>query len=346
MKILHTADVHLSSDQPRRLEALGKIIQLGRDENIDLLLVAGDLFDDDLQAELLRGAVRGLFSNLPFQVMAIPGNHDQRAFSDESFYGTEFRALTARPCATVDFEGWRLVAVPYANGSFASLAEDLRQAAAPDKKNILMLHCSWSLPHYTNEDYGGEDLRYLPVTEATLTGLGYDYILAGHFHASYRQRILPCGAVFVYPGSPVSITTREQGRRAVNLIDSKGCRPLLLDSWYCQTLEYALKVTNTEAILAQLARELTLHPDAYCTLTVRLTGYTQEKETLLQARLEQLLEDRANTHLEPLFRGVGQIFADPLYQRICQMLPQGGDNSALMETMLLDAFSQVLAEDK
>ena len=346
MKILHTADIHLSNDHPRRLEALGKILQHGRDENIDLLLVAGDLFDDDHQAELLRGTVRGLFSNLPFQVLVIPGNHDQRAFSEESFYGTEFRALTARPYSLVDINGWRIVAVPYGEGSFVSLREDLRQAADPDKKNILMLHCSWSLPHYTNEDYGGEDLRYLPVTEATLTGLGYDYILAGHFHASYRQRILPCGGVFVYPGSPVSITTREQGRRAVNLIDANGCRPLLLDSWYYQTLEYVLKVTNTEAILDQLARELTPHPDEYCNLTVRLRGYTREKETLLQARLDQLLHGRANTQLEPLFRGAGLIFADPLYQRISQRMGQGEENSELMESMLLDAFSQVLAEEK
>jgi len=345
MKIMHTADVHLSAAHPRRLETLGKIIQLGREENIDLLLVAGDLFDDDHQAELLRGEVRGLFSNLPFQVLAIPGNHDQRAFSEESFYGTEFRGLTAKPCTITDFDGWRLVAVPYGEVSFVSLSEDLRKAVDPDKKNILMLHCSWSLPHYTNEDYGDEDLRYLPVTEATLTGLGYDYILAGHFHANYRQRILPCGAVFVYPGSPISITSREQGRRAVNIIDSKGCRPLSLDSWYYQTLEYVLKVNNTEAVLDQLVRELAPHPDAYCLLNVRVKGYTREKETLLQAKLEQLLGARINTHLEPLFRGASEIFADPLYQRISQLMNKSEDNSELMETMLLDAFSRLLAED-
>jgi DNA repair exonuclease SbcCD nuclease subunit len=343
---MHTADVHLSTVHPRRLEALGKVIQLGLDENIDLLLIAGDLFDDDRQAELLRSSVRGLFSNLPFQVLAIPGNHDQRAFSDESFYGTEFRGLTAKPCTVVDFDGWRLVAVPYGEVSFVSISEDLRRAADPDKKNILVLHCSWSLPYYTNEDYGGEDLRYLPVTEATLTGLGYDYILAGHFHANYRQRILPCGAVFVYPGSPVPVTSREQGRRAVNIIDSKGCRPLPLDSWYYQTLEYVLKVTNTEAVLDQLARELAPHPDEFCTLNVRVKGYTQEKETLLQARLEQLLAGRNNTCLEPLFRGASEIFADPLYQRIRQLLEEGKEkNTELIDIMLLDAFSQLLAED-
>lgn len=344
MKIMHTADVHLSSHHPRRLEALSRVIQLGKDEHIDLLLVAGDLFDDDHQAQLLRGEVRGLFSDLPFQVLAIPGNHDQQAFTEESFFGTEFKALTTRPLAIEDFPDLRLVAVPYGEVSFVSLAEDLRQAVAPGKKNILMLHCSWSLPFYNNEDYGGEDLRYLPVTEATLTGLGYDYILAGHFHSSYRQRILPCKAVFVYPGSPVSITTREQGRRGVNLLDEKGCKQVLLDSWYYQDMEYILRVTNTDAILDQLERELASHPDEYCTLTVRIKGYSQENETSLQARVQQILGHRANTHLELLFRSAGEISADPLYQRIRQHMQ--GPNSQEMDDMLLDAFSQIHAEDR
>ena len=346
MKILHTADVHLHSSYPLRTEALRKVIQLGRDESIELLLIAGDLFDDNHQAELLRGTIRELFSNLPFQVLAIPGNHDQRAYADDSFFGTDFQALTARPYTTVDVQDWRLVALPYVAGSFVSIAGDLRQATAPDKKNILMLHCTWSLPHYTSDDYGGEDLRYLPVTEATLTGLGYDYILAGHFHSNYRQRLLPCGAVFVYPGSPISITSREQGRRSVNLLDAKGCRPMLLDSWYHQTLDYVLKVTNTESVLQQLARELALHPDEYCTLTVRLNGFSQEQEILLHKEFAKLLDGRVNTRFEPEFRSAARVFADPLYQRINQLMPTDAKDSRPLTEMLLDAFSQVLAEDR
>lgn len=345
MKIMHTADVHLSSNHPHRLQALSKVVQLGRDEHIDLLLVAGDLFDDDHQARALKGQVRDLFSNIPFKVVAIPGNHDQNAFTEESFFGTEFTALTTKPCSILDFPDLRLVGVPYGEVSFASLREDLIQAVAPGKINILMLHCSWSLPFHTDEDYGGEDLRYLPVTEATLTGLGYDYILAGHFHSSYRQRILPCKAVFVYPGSPVSITTREQGRRAVNFIDDSSCKPVLLDSFYYQTLEYVLQGANTDSMLAQLDREIALHPDEYCSLTVRVKGYTQEKETLLQAKLQQILASRLNTTLESEFHGAGEIFADPLYQRILQRIGQG-DGCREMEVMLLDAFSQIQGEGK
>ena len=345
MKIMHTADVHLSSHHPQRLQALRKVVELGRDEGIDLLLVAGDLFDDDQQARVLKGEVRDLFSNIPFKVVAIPGNHDQKAFAEESFYGTEFTALTAKPCSILDFPGWRLVGVPYGEVSFASLREDLTQAAAPGKKNILMLHCSWSLPFHTDEDYGGEDLRYLPVTEATLTGLGFDYILAGHFHSSYRQRILPCKAVFVYPGSPVSITAREQGRRAANFIDDSCCKAMWLDSLYYQTLEYFLDGTNTDIMLAQLEREIALHPDEYCTLTVRVKGYTQETESQLQAKLEQILASRKNTTLESRFHGVGEIFADPLYQRIRERIGQREDSQG-MEEMLVAAFSQIHGEDK
>lgn len=345
MKIMHTADVHLSSHHPQRLQALRKVVELGRDEGIDLLLVAGDLFDDDQQARVLKGEVRDLFSNIPFKVVAIPGNHDQKAFAEESFYGTEFTALTAKPYSILDFPDWRLVGVPYGEVSFASLREELKQAATPGKNNILMLHCSWSLPFHTDEDYGGEDLRYLPVTEATLTGLGYDYILAGHFHSSYRQRILPCKAVFVYPGSPVSITSREQGRRAVNFIADSRCKAIGLDSPYYQTLEYFLDGSNTDSMLAQLAREIALHPDEYCSLTVRVKGYTQEKESQLQATLQQILASRKNTTLIPDFHGVGEIFADPLYQRIRERIDQE-EGTQGMEEMLVAAFSQIHGEEK
>ena len=122
MKILHTADVHLHTEHPRRLEALQELVSLGREENIDLLLIAGDLFDDHQQAELLRGETRRLFSNLPYKVLAIPGNHDERAFSQDSFWGADFSALTQQPCSVQDFGAWRIVAVPYTTGSFASLA--------------------------------------------------------------------------------------------------------------------------------------------------------------------------------------------------------------------------------
>lgn len=347
MKIIHTADIHLHTSHPRRLEALEAITDLGREEKIDLLLVAGDLFDDHHQAELLRGEVRKLFSNLPYKVLAIPGNHDERAFSEETFHGNEFTALTQRPCTVSDYEDWRIVAVPYGDGSFASLTESLRAAVAQDKKNILMLHCTWSLPHYTGLDYGGDDLRYMPVTEEILQGLGYDYILAGHFHTSYRQRRLPCGALFIYPGSPVSVSTREQGRRSVNLIDDQGCRQILLDTWYFQTLDYRLDPNNTGTCIEELKKEILRHPDNICGLSINISGYIQGNEAELNSQLEQILRGRSNTNLDAAYRSAGQIYSDPLFLRFRSVLDTTDEpDSVAMENMLLDAFSQMLTEGR
>lgn len=348
MKIIHTADVHLHSSYPRRMQALEIITELGRAQNIDLLLIAGDLFDDHHQAELLRGKVRRLFSNLPYKVLAIPGNHDERAFSEESFHGNDFLALTEKPFTIHDFLDCRIVAVPYADGSFAPLAQGLRTATAPDRKNILMLHCTWSLPHYTSQDYGGDDLRYLPVTEENLQGLGYDFILAGHFHTNYRQRRLPCGALFVYPGSPVSISSREQGRRSVNIIDHQGCHQHLLDTWYCHSLDYNLDINNTAAVLDELRREILQHPDNLCELSINISGYIGGNEKELHKMLEGILAGRINTSLDTSYRSAGKIYSDPLFMRFQQCLDQAEvtEHRAEMETMLIDAFSQLLAEGK
>jgi DNA repair exonuclease SbcCD nuclease subunit len=281
-------------------------------------------------------------------VLTIPGNHDERAFTAETFYGNEFYALTDRPCTIHDHQDWRIVAVPYGDGGFSPLVETLRSATAPDKTNVLMLHCTWSLPHYTGQDYGGDDFRYLPITEEILTGLGYNYILAGHFHTTYRQRKLPCGAIFVYPGSPVSVTSKEQGRRSVNIVDEQGCRQHLLDTWYCHTLDYYFRPTDNTAVLEELAREISPHPDDLCDLTLKLTGYIRERETEFHQRVSQLIAGRANTTVEQLYRSAENIFTDPLYQRIKLLVEKEQDTEQkdLLETMMLDAFSQLLAEGK
>ena len=345
MKILHTADVHLNIQHPRRMEALLQVVDLGRQEDIDLLLIAGDLFDDQHQAEALRGEVRRLFSNLPYKILAIPGNHDERAFSQELYYGSNFSALTDRPVSIRDYGRWRLVALPYGEGSFAPLIDTLKQAVDPNKTNVLVLHCTWSLPHYSSDDYGGDQLRYLPVTEAMLTGLGYTYILAGHFHTAYRQRKLPCGAIFVYPGSPVSVSAREQGRRSVNIVDSQGCRQEILDTWYHQTLNYYLRM-NPQVMLQQLSRDLEQHPDEFCALTLNVQGYIQEAEGDFQAKLQALVADRTNTQVLPYYRYAGDICQDQLYQRCQQLVCRQEDTHRreLMGTMLLDAFAQLLGE--
>ncbi|MVM36306.1 exonuclease subunit SbcD [Spirosoma sp. HMF4905] len=86
MKILHTADWHLGKrlqDFQRLQEqqdVLAEIVQIADQEDVDLVLVAGDLFDTfnpDPQAEdLLYSTLKKLTAGGRRTVVAIAGNHD------------------------------------------------------------------------------------------------------------------------------------------------------------------------------------------------------------------------------------------------------------------------------
>ncbi|MEJ5102493.1 metallophosphoesterase family protein [Chryseobacterium sp. MYb328] len=86
MKILHTADWHLGKrlDRFSRLEeqasVMEEIIEIADEERVDLILVAGDLFDNFNPAveavELFYKTLKRLSQNGKRPVIAIAGNHD------------------------------------------------------------------------------------------------------------------------------------------------------------------------------------------------------------------------------------------------------------------------------
>jgi len=90
MKILHTADWHLGKrlQEYSRLEeqklVLDEICQIADRENIDLVLLAGDIFDSFNPAheavELLYKTLRRLSKNGTRPILAISGNHDSTQF--------------------------------------------------------------------------------------------------------------------------------------------------------------------------------------------------------------------------------------------------------------------------
>jgi len=62
MKVLHTADIHLREYGDNRWKALQKLIEIGKKEEVEVFVVSGDLFDKDIDAEVLRPKIREVFS--------------------------------------------------------------------------------------------------------------------------------------------------------------------------------------------------------------------------------------------------------------------------------------------
>lgn len=90
LKILHTADWHLGkrlqefSRLEEQREVLDEIIQIADQESVDLVLVAGDVFDafnpSHEAVELLFKTLRRLSDNGRRPVIVISGNHDSTQF--------------------------------------------------------------------------------------------------------------------------------------------------------------------------------------------------------------------------------------------------------------------------
>ena len=91
MKILHTSDWHVGKvlkgrDRLEEHEAvLRSIIQIARDEDVDLVLIAGDLFETAAPNARAQGLVMRTLLALREdgrQVVAIAGNHDNQNLLD------------------------------------------------------------------------------------------------------------------------------------------------------------------------------------------------------------------------------------------------------------------------
>ncbi|HLW20440.1 MAG TPA: exonuclease subunit SbcD [Cyclobacteriaceae bacterium] len=90
LRILHTADWHLGkrlqefSRLEEQKEVLEEMISIAEQENIDLVLLAGDIFDafnpSHEAVELLYKTLRRLSNNGKRPIVAISGNHDSTQF--------------------------------------------------------------------------------------------------------------------------------------------------------------------------------------------------------------------------------------------------------------------------
>jgi len=324
MKILHTADIHLSEKRPESLRSLELIIELAYENNVDLLTIGGDLFDTYKDAEALRIKVRKCFSGLDFPVIAIPGNHDNKVFRKSLDFGTSFQALTVEPVeiyASTD-ENINIVGVPFvdrvSDGLLSSLKDNRRDGAI----NILILHCTLDIA-FSSDDFGDEKEReYFSIDKTTLNSLGYDFILAGHFHSRFDKRRLGPNCVFVYPGSPLSLSWKETGKRGVALLDteSRTIQHLSLESsYYRDVLDVDVTIGNELEVIQQVNNWISDVKDDNGEFFVLIDGFGEMGEIEFREKLETHGD---NIEIVNEYRDVTRVIEHPLYQLFVEELEE------------------------
>jgi exonuclease SbcD len=181
MKIAITADVHLTSrDQhPERFHALENVLSQLVEQNIDILIIAGDLFDVTCTTpgEFEEIIKRKKYSKINLYI--IPGNHDP--FLTEGTFSLPNIKYIIRPELFKLTETVPFVFIPYIKSS--SIGEVLAASKFSIERGswVLVSHGDWlrgTLP--TNEC---ESNSYMPLSSRDLFIDKPKKVFLGHIHA-------------------------------------------------------------------------------------------------------------------------------------------------------------------
>jgi DNA repair protein SbcD/Mre11 len=259
MRILHTSDWHVGKvlkGQDRydeHVAVLGSIVRSARDEDVDLVLVAGDLFETAAPTAKSQGLVMRTLLALREdgrEVVVIAGNHDNQSLIEAVYrpvlgeIGMHVLGLPKRPAAggTISLRtragaDVKVAALPFLSHRYAVRAAEvlfhefaehaldyarrvgeivrlLTEGFSADTVNVIMAHGTL----LGGRRGGGErDVQTTLDYElpASMFPASAHYAALGHLH---RQQEIPGPCPIFYSGSPLPIDFGEEANDPVALI--------------------------------------------------------------------------------------------------------------------------------
>ena len=370
-RVLHAADVHLDSPL-RKLthyehapvqrirgasrRAFAEMVTLAIREEVDLVVIAGDLYDgdwDDHNTGLYFVGEAAKLTTAGIPLVVIRGNHDAANVMTSSLPlpqnpdGTDI-LLDAHRVETRTFEK---IGISVHGQSFATEAvtDNLSLAYPPPRSgtaNLGLLHTS--LTGAENHD------RYCPTTPNILTDKGYDYWALGHIHTR-ADHGLDGGPPLVFPGNLQGRSVRECGPRGcviVHIDDANRCRhrfePLGDIEWHRLELDasdWSHPEDLFDAYRAEIrGRESELRGKLWIT-RVEVTGQTELHSTL-HRRFREL---EAGLQAIAVTSGGGDVWMEDL--RLKTSLPRSSARDAAIDVaegplaVLHEVVQQVRADE-
>lgn len=219
MKFLHTADLHLKRGEEERIEVLKWLIKEGTELKVDFFIIAGDLFESDTDATILRPALKKIFEHTKTRFLIIPGNHDVQSYSHDYDYGKNVIQLIQTPFEIKELDGLKVCAVPYQSKKFSECIKDI-----PDDIDILIAHGTLYDESFIFTMLDDEETEYMPIYPAHLENVAR-YVALGHLHSQNIKKQYKETKV-VYPGSPIAIDTKCVNERYFYFlsIDKSKCK--------------------------------------------------------------------------------------------------------------------------
>ena len=258
VRFLHAADLHLDSPfealgaskaavrRSEQRQLLQRLAALVREEQLQFVLLPGDLLDSELSFAETGEALCACLAQMAVPVFIAPGNHD--FYSAHSPYAklnlpgnvTVFTRNRLQ-CATLPSLGVRVYGAAYTAAESAPLLQGFRASREDGLLNLLCLHA----------EVTKRESPYAPVSEEELAASGLHYAAFGHIHKASGLR--QAGKTwYAWPGCPEGRGFDEAGDKGVYIVtlSDSDCR--------IETVSVALRhyrtlnvnVTGTDPLLA------------------------------------------------------------------------------------------------
>ena len=240
LRVIHTADIHLgarhddlgeqaSAQRERQFAAFVAAVELAALEKVDLFLVSGDLFDDNVQPRRSVERVAAQLKRLAeakIRTVIIPGTHDcydrssiYRAYDLKAMAGStpdddlvtvltpDSSSVYLPACDTIVYgRVFPTKRAPHSPLKDLDVADDTRAATW----RIGMVHGSIAIPGKTDHDE-------VVVTTDEIAASGLDYLALGHWHSAQQAR---AGNVqYAYSGAPEAVALDQDRAGKVLLVE-------------------------------------------------------------------------------------------------------------------------------
>ncbi len=311
MKLLHTADWHAGRvlhGQPRTpeiREVLCEIAELARTEAVDLVLVAGDVYDTRNPSAEAEAAVYDFFKTLGeagIPSVVIAGNHDApgrleaaagllrlaqvhvigepRLAGQGGVFTLELGGERARIAALPFVSERRIVKVHELLGSdpgnwreryregMRKLIGNLSGEFAPDAVNLMLLHTTTEGARLAHSEYEFHCTETYTL-EPDLFPDACNYVALGHIHMPQGVKGMPENAAR-YAGSILQLDFGEQGdAKYVYILEAKAGKPTKILKEHA--LQSGKRLRRVSLAREDLDRKLSdLEWDGWLKLSIRL----------------------------------------------------------------------------
>lgn len=216
MKIIHTADLHIDSplsldlnpvfQKDRKRELLynfERLINYANDNGVHIILISGDLFDDNKISFKSQAYILGLIesnSNIDFYYSA--GNHEEEAYLSSLDKCPKNLKIFTNTWSTYSYEEFDITGINCNDASKKYLYDSIN--LKKDKINIVMMHGALK---------GEDKIELTKLKEKSI-----DYLALGHIH-QYQKKPLDSRGVYVYPGCLEGSNFSDTGIKGFSLIE-------------------------------------------------------------------------------------------------------------------------------